>query len=175
MVGSTPCLDIVMLLMGIGMMSARPHHGYGEGPSSRSQRSAMAMADMEHGYGGNLHRGGSGPSWEHGYGGDLHRGRSGPPWSWRTMSIAMRGTSIAQRSTMAMADMKHGYGGNLHRGRSGPPWPWRTWSMAMRGTSIAVAAVHHGRHEAWLWGKPPSRSQRFIISIIGMKHGLAFE
>src|SRR6185295_7184270 len=98
-------------------------------------RSAMAMANMKHGYGGNLHRGGSGPSWEHGYGG-------GPP-------------SQSQRSTMVMVDMEHGYEGNLHRGCSGPPWehgyggdlhrgrsgllwPWRTWSMAMRGTFIAV-------------------------------------
>ena len=49
-------------------------------------------------------------------------------------------------------------------------------SMAMGGTSIAVAAVHHkhDRYEAWLWGGPPSRSQRFTIGITGMKHSLAF-
>src|SRR5439155_14973865 len=29
MVGSTPWLDIAMLLMGIGMVSVGPHHGYG--------------------------------------------------------------------------------------------------------------------------------------------------
>src|SRR2546430_7220278 len=73
--------------------------------------------------------------------------------------------------TWSMADMEHGYGGTsiavaaVHYG-----------SMAMGGTSIAVAAVHHKHdgYEAWLWGGPPSRSQRFTIGITGMKHGLAF-
>ena len=78
MVGSTPCLDIAMLLMGIGMVSAGPHHGYG-GPPSRSQWSTMAMADMKHGYGGNLHRGAAVHHENMAMGWDLHRGRSGPP------------------------------------------------------------------------------------------------
>src|SRR5436190_22828284 len=89
MIGSTPCLNMVMLLMGIDMMFMEPHHGYG----------------------GNLHRGGS-PPWEHDYEEDLHRSGSGPPWPWRTWS---------------MADMEHGgheawLWGNLHRGGSGPLW-----------------------------------------------------
>ena len=116
MIGSTPCLNIVMLLMGIDMMFMESHHGYR----------------------GNLHRSGS-PPWEHDYEEDLHRGGSGPPWPWRTWSMAMgeppsrwqrfiigawlwgEPPSQSQRSTISMTGMKHGYGGGLHRGRSGSP------------------------------------------------------
>ena len=46
-------------------------------------------------------------------------------------------------------------------------------SMTMRRTSIAVAAVHHGHggHGTWLWGEPPSRSQRSTMDMADMKHG----
>ena len=106
MIGSTPCLNMVMLLIGIDMMVMEPHmaiegtfiavtvhHG-----SRTMRRTSIAVAAVHHGHGGH-------GAWR--------------TWSMADMEHGYGGTSIAVAAVHygSMAITR----GNLHRSRSGPP------------------------------------------------------